>query len=327
MKRALGLGLVAALVAACDPLATGSFAPPFITIHGVIDGSTATATPGKVHVALLWQNDQQPGMSYAEQPVDVLAQFPAAFSVDVAARPRPQVIDFLPPSTAAGLGVDAAMRWSVATLVVYEDDGDGKLDIVGPNDPPSPDRVLAAATDFDLWALSAGRPAAADLVGIFPVVPGFSLVAEPPYRDPLPGECGRFTAEGHFSDLCGPVLTADPRVVDAPSFDEHLTLTDDADGRLRGFACDAYWGPLDYADYLQDPTNVCDGGACRFCRGYQCPLDLPQPGDAVTCAADKLSYVYKRCSDDASLCGTRFCHYGHGELQPTDPVPAGWPCP
>jgi hypothetical protein len=324
VKRALVLGLVAATAAACDPIATGSFKPPFVTIAGVIDGSTAAATPQKVRVALLWQNDQTPGQNYADQLVDVLAKFPAAFSVDVTLRPQAQVIDSLLPATAAGLGVDPAMRWSVATLVVYEDDGNGRLDVVGPNEL-SPDRVLAAATNFDVWSLSAGKPAPPAFIGIFPVVPAFSLVAEPPPRDPRPGECGRFTTQGHFNDLCGPQFDTDPQLLDAASFEEHLTLVDDP--RLQGYTCNAFLGPGEFADFDQDPTNVCDGGACRFCRGFQCPLDLPGPGDPVTCSPDNLSYVYKHCSDDPSLCNTRFCHFGHGELQAGDPVPAGWPCP
>ncbi|HEX9104260.1 MAG TPA: hypothetical protein VF997_18750 [Polyangia bacterium] len=327
MKRALVLGLVAAAAAsstACDPLATGSFRPPFITINGVIDGSTAAATPDRVRVALMWQNDQTPGQNYADQLVDVLAQFPAAFSVDVRLRPKAAVIDSLPPAQPIGFGVDPAMRWSVGTLVVYADDNrNGQLDVVGPG-ATSSDRVLAAATGFDVWSLASGKPAPAAFVGIFPVAPGFSLVAEPPPHEPAPGECGHFSPEGHFTDLC-PVATAEPQPLDATTFVEHLTLVDDA--RLQGYACNAFWGPIDYPDWLQAGAgDVCDGGACPFCRGYQCPLDLPQPGDPVQCSSDKLSYVYKRCVDDAALCGTRFCHWGHGERLATDPAPPGWPC-
>src|SRR5438270_6847060 len=128
MKHAFALG-VALACAACDPLATGSFEPPFLTIHGVIDGATpSTVTPRNVRVALLWQNDQSAGQNYADQLVDVLTQFPAAFSVQLRARPKPPVIDSLPSATALSLGVDPALRWSVGTLVVYEDDGNGVLD-------------------------------------------------------------------------------------------------------------------------------------------------------------------------------------------------------
>jgi hypothetical protein len=313
------------MVAACDPLAKGDFRPAYVTINGVIDGSTAVEMPSRVHIALLWQNDATPGSNYGVQFVDVVAQFPAAFAVPVNLPPQPQVIDTLQPGQALGLGVDPAMSWAAGTLVVYADENsNGKLDVVGPNDPPSPDRVLAATTDLSVWALLSGRPAASDLVGIFPVSNGFSLVYEPPRRDPEPGECGHFDAHGHFSDLC-PTIFATPSMTDPSALVEHLTLTDDPS--LRGFTCNTYWGPGEYPDW--DQTNghdVCDGGACRFCRGYQCPLDLPGPGDWVKCSADNLSYVYKHCAADASLCGTNICHFGHGELQATDPVPAGWPC-
>lgn len=327
MKRAL-LVYLACAAAACDPIATGSFKPPFVTISGVIDGSTATATPSHVRVALFWQNDQTPGQSYADQLVDVIAEFPADFRVPLTDRPKSQVVDSLPPAAATGAGLDPEMRWSVATLVVYQDDGNGTLDVVGPNDPPSADRVLAAATNFDVWALSGGRPAPSSLIGIFPVVPGFSLVAEPPQRDPLPGECGRFTAQGHFSDLCGPKIDSDPQLIDPTTFEEHLSLVDDP--HLQGYTCNAFLGPLEFADFtFASPTDVCDGGACTYCRGFQCPLDLP-PADAdwVHCSADKLSYVYRRCRNDPSLCNTTICHFGHGELQAGDPIPPGWPtCP
>lgn len=324
MKRAL-LVCLACAAAACDPIATGSFKPAFVTLDGTIDGSTATVTPRDVRVALMWQNDQTPGMNYADELVDVIAVFPADFRVPLTDRPKSQVVDSLLPATAAGLGLDPAMRWSVATLVVYQDDGNGKLDVVGPNDPQSRDRVLAAATDFDVWALSAGRPAPPSLIGIFPITPGFSVVAEPRPRDPKPGECGRFTSQGHFSDLCGPKLDSDPQLIDPATFEEHLSLVDDV--HLQGYACNAFLGPGEFPDYDLDPLNVCDGGACRFCRGFQCPLDLPEAGDTVTCSADKLSYVYKRCSDEPSLCNTTICHFGHGELQAGDPIPPGWPCP
>src|SRR5947209_17715917 len=108
MKRAFAL-VVAAACAACDPLATGSFEPPFLTVNAGIDGSPSTATPRDVRVALLWQNDQTPGANYADQLVDVLTQFPAAFSVNPRARPKPQVIDSLPPDKAVSLatfGID-----------------------------------------------------------------------------------------------------------------------------------------------------------------------------------------------------------------------------
>src|SRR5437763_1414771 len=129
MKSALLVSLLAA-VAACDPLATSNFRPPFVTINGTIDQPAmmpVIAEGSTIRVALLWQNDQSPGTNYSEQLVDVTAHFPARFSVDVATRPRTDVIDSVPPDVAPLLQLDPNMRWATATLVVYADDGDGKL--------------------------------------------------------------------------------------------------------------------------------------------------------------------------------------------------------
>jgi hypothetical protein len=183
--------------------------------------------------------------------------------------------------------------------------------------------VLAA--DLDIFYLGSGQPAPQPFLGIFPITTGFSLVREPPEVDPKPGDCGYFTAQGHFQDLCQPTF-GDSLPLDAGSYTEHMTLADNS--RLDGYTCSAYWGPLEYPDFsLGAPTDICDGGACKFCRGYQCPLDLPAAGDPVTCSPDSLSYVYKHCVDHAELCGTRICHFGHGEREAADPPPSGWPCP
>ncbi|HEY2746379.1 MAG TPA: hypothetical protein VGL86_17220 [Polyangia bacterium] len=323
MKQMLALGLVAA-TAACDPLATGGFKPPYETINGQIDGTTAMEMPADVHVAILWENDVSPTSNYSLDAIDVVAQFPAAFHVPIIHLPAMQVIDTI-PSDLQIPGLDPKLSWSVGTLVVFADnDGDGQLTITAPGAPASPDRVLAA--DLDIWWLGSGAPAPAQFLDIFPTAPGFSLVQPAPTRDPLPGECGSFDANGHFSDLCGPVPTGDPVLLDVASFTEHMTLADNE--RFDGFTCSSYWGPLEYPDWDRATQDqICDGGVCPFCRGYQCPPDLPMAGDTVTCSADGLAYVYKRCTNDPVFCGTRFCHFGHGERQAADPTPTGWPCP
>lgn len=313
-----------ALVAGCGkPLATGGYKPPYVTLHGEI-ASTLTTTPAHVLVALLWQNDGA-GANYAVQLLSVSPQFPVRFSVDVDELPPPSVMHAIAPADARALGIDPAMRFAFGTLIVFADDGDGKFDIVDPSRMTSPDRVLAAASDLDVFYLGRGAPAPSELVGIVPTAPGFSFVSEPSQRDPLPGECGKFTSRGHLTSLCEPQPASLPQPFDAASTIA-LTLVDDP--LLQRYGCATFLGPLDYADWRKPGAgSVCDGGACPFCQGYQCPLDLPPAGVRASCNADGTAYVYKTCSDDPSLCGTRFCHYGHGERQATDPIPAGWPCP
>src|SRR5215467_14658979 len=69
MKYTLALALLvaAAASAACDRLATGSFKPPYVTIAGQIDGSTATTMPHDVRVAI------DPNMSWAVGTLVVFA--------------------------------------------------------------------------------------------------------------------------------------------------------------------------------------------------------------------------------------------------------------
>jgi len=109
VKRTLVVCLLS-FAAACDPLATGNYKPAYVTINGFVDGSTALEMPPKVHIALLWQNDQTPGSNYGQQFVDVLTQFPAKFSVDVNLAPKSQVVDTLQSNTAIALGVDPAVQ-------------------------------------------------------------------------------------------------------------------------------------------------------------------------------------------------------------------------
>jgi hypothetical protein len=315
----------ALMIAACgEPLATGGYRPAFITIKGTIASSTVTALPANVRIALLWQNDQT-GMSYSAQDVAVRAEFPVGFSLDVTDVPKSQVVHALRPDTAAAAGLDPEMRWALGTLVVYaDDDSNQQLDIVDPG-IPSHDRILGAATDLDIFYLAAGKPASSDWIGLLPIAAGFSLTREPPHRDPKPGECGRFTAQGHFTQLCSSMSDSLPLTI---ASGQAVTITLSDDPLLARYACRTFWGPLDYADWDKPSSgDLCDGGGCTYCQGYQCPLDLPPAGVTPTCAPDGTSYVYKTCVDDAVLCGTRFCHFGHGERAIADPPPAGWPCP
>src|SRR5438132_8080493 len=189
------------LAAACgDPLATGGYRPAFIKIKGTISSSNVAVLPANVAVALLWQTDRT-GMNYTAQQVTVNAEFPAIFTLEVNEAPKPQAVHSVPPGAMVE-GVDPEMRWAPGTLVVYaDDDNSGDLDIVAPG-ISSHDRILGAATDLDIFYLAAGKPAPAKFIGVFPIAPGFSLAREPPRRDPKPGECGGFTAQDHWTELC-----------------------------------------------------------------------------------------------------------------------------
>lgn len=325
MKYALPRMVAACLAlasAGCDSLATGAYRPSYFTIAGGFD--TTLTTPSDVRLAILWFDDHSTRTNFAEQPVEVQTGV-TTFKIQLTELPPPSVLHSLPPDQATQFGLDPAMRWADGTIVAYVDgDGDGRLDVAATTGA-SPDRIVGAASDLDVLYLASGQPAPPELIGLFPVTPGFSLVREPPPPSlPTPGQCGRFTQQGHFSDLCQPLAPSLPTAL-TPAEAITLTLVDDADQR---YACASFWGPLEYPDWLRAaPDQICDGGACPFCRGYQCPLELPMAGDAVACAPDGLSYTFKRCMSDAALCDTTFCHFGHGERLAADPAPAGWPCP
>src|SRR5207244_943191 len=147
-----------------------------------------------------------------------------------------------PNATGGVFGLDAEMRWALGTLVVYaDDDNSGDLDIVSPG-ISSHDRILGAATDLDIFYLAAGRPAKATAIGLFPIAPGFSLAREPPRRDPEPGECGGFDAQGHWTDLCSTMSDAQPVAI---SSGEAVSLALSDDPLLGRFACRPVWGPFD----------------------------------------------------------------------------------
>jgi hypothetical protein len=304
--------------AACDSLATGDFRPPYLTIHGTIDATQIPSVPSP-QVAILWDSET-PG-NYTAQSVDRQVTLTDDFTITVN-QPPPEAALHPVAAKAAELGLDPTMLFAHGIIAVYSDDGNGKLDITSTLGA-SPDRVLAAVTDLDVFYLARGKPAPSTFTGTFPVAPGFSLTTAPPWSDPTVSDCG-----GSCTTLiyCQPQKLQIPTAIAPGAASMAIKLIDDPD--LQRFTCASFWGPLEYPDWQRPGAGaICDGGQCPFCSGCQCPLDLPQPGDAVTCADDRLSYVFKRCENDAALCGTRFCHYGHGTRAAADPPPPGWPCP
>jgi hypothetical protein len=105
-----------------------------------------------------------------------------------------------------------------------------------------------------------------------------------------------------------------------------LTLHDDTDKRLARYACASFWGAGEHPDYSVVPLDeIIDSPTAKYCRGYLCLPDVPPPGQMVCCNEDNTAYFYKTCWDDKTMCGTTFCHYGHGARQATDPIPDYWP--
>jgi hypothetical protein len=334
MKLALPRIIAACLAlgaAACDSLATGSYRPSYFTIDARISSSLP---PSDVQVAVLWLDQSSTHQSFTEQLLQVKPGV-ADVKIGFTDLPPPEVLHTVRADLAQMYGLDPTLQWAFGTLVAYLDnDHDGKLGLVAMADQTSPDTIIGAATDVDIFYLATGTPAPDGFIGIFPTRPGFSLVREPAPDDlPQPGQCGHFDGNGHYSSLCEPAASSLPTLM-ATTDVVSLTLMDGFDQR---WSCSTFLGPIKYPDWeFATPDQVCDGGpdVCPFCRGYQCPLDLPPASDPdplhrfeKACSLDGLAYTYRTCHDDPSLCGTTFCHYGHGERLAGDPAPAGWPCP
>jgi hypothetical protein len=323
------------MAAGCsDPLASGDYAPVYLTLDGRVTGLDQMHPQGPVRIVLLWQSDNSGAPNYTGQLGAVHTEL-GTFTLGLNALPPAPVVYHPTAQLVASTTLDPSMRWAASTIVVFDDVNDnGQLDLVGSAAATSPDRVLGASTNVDLFLLLQGRPAdPAQFLDLFPTTTGFSLAQAGTLLDPTFFDCGFYDSRGrHESVLCAP--TADPAhpAVTLPLTTQiaiDLPTDPDAQDVLQGFACSSFWGARDYPDItFATVANECDDPTqCAFCTGESCPLDVPPAGVPVSCNSDGTAFVYKVCTPDPTRCNTRFCHYGHGERLATDPPLAGWPCP
>jgi len=312
-ERALVLALTCA-VGCGRGLATSSYDQPFGTVRGTLSIPPAMAT-GNLRIALLWLGFGS-AAGQVEQAVSVSADSLTTFRLDVTSLPPPDTLWGTPDRS-----------YAQGAIVAYDDaDGDGRLDIEPPG-VPSRDRVLGKSYTTRVFFLGGGAPAPVS-TGFEPAARGLSLVHFE-QRAPALGSCAHDDGGALVEDPCMFELV-DPSPIALPG-DVVVELRDDP--HLAGYACENFWGSEDWPDWFSQwnqwsplAGTLCRGDGCD-CVGSGCALDVPPPGATVDCAADAASYTYVTCVDDPDLCGTRFCHYGHGERRAQDPAPAGWPCP
>ena len=282
--------------------------------------------PTTLPVAILWQSDASDVGFAVEAGTIPSSSNTGVFTLDINALPPAPAVESLHGQALPG--VDPSLQWTAGTLVAYLDNNhNGTLDlsdVVALDDKH--DRIIGAAPVYTLFDVVGGKPAPAQYVGIVPVSAGFSIVEEPGRADPPLGSCDKFDSHGHFSKPCRQGLVGVAQTI-LPA--TAIPLEVNADPNLQRFDCTKFLGPFDFADWEFAPSDqICGNASCKFCQGYDCPIDLPPPDvDSLTCSADGLEYSYKKCSNDPTQCDTRFCHYGHGARQAGDPIPAGWPCP
>ncbi len=304
--------------------------PTLATMRGHIDGM-ANAQRDLVRVALVWL-PVEPGRGKNQVSQTAKAR-PGwlDFEIDISQEPPPQAIE--------GAGT---MRYGQAEVVLYEDrNGNESFDIVEGH--TSPDRVIGRANGVRLWWLGAGSPAPTNYLGYKPVLPGWSLTYGPISAEPQPGDtddwaddCAADREPGSSHRPC-PLRLKKP-AVDIPLADP-FTITVSSDPLLQAYACSGYWGTSsEKSDEWPDDTPGWNAPElrrkiCPTCEyKANCPLDLPAPGRELAtklwCDPSGRAYYWKDCVPDPKLCGTVFCHYGHGELKEGEPVPADWPaCP
>ncbi len=303
MRRALNLLPLLTLLG-CGTAAGPSYDPPFVTLHGTIT-SSAVATPATVRVALVWNLDPKvaPASSFrAVQELDVRAEFPVGFRLDVRTLPPADAMRHIDPSkTVPGY----ANAFAIGTLVVYEDtNGNGKLDLVAVGGTPS-DRVLGAPERLEIIYLEGGGfpkdPQALPTdEGALDHSAGFNLIVEPTRADLVPGCTGCGGPVGPWTKL---------------SLDADLSIALTAEPQLSRALCEQTGGDVAVGTSGCAP---CIGEACARCK---------VPANAkVTCSADRTAFVAKSCAA-ATLCAERTCETVSGRRDGGAPVPAGWPCP
>lgn len=295
----------ALLLVACGSAASESYNPPLATLHGTITSAAVTTSP-TVRVALVWNlplSATNMGATFrATQELDVRAEFPASFRLDVRNVPPAEVMQTVDSSKQPG----GPTAYAMGTLVVYEDTNqNGKLDLIPQSANASADRVLGAPERLEIIYLEGGsvpKTAGAPTSDIDSVdlLRGFNLVLEPETAPLAPG----------CSD-CGSPVGAWARLDTSAALPIALT----ANPQLSRSICELAGG-----------VSVGGSGSCKPCHGEQCADCKIPAGTPVTCNADRTAFVAHACTG-ASVCDALLCQTISGQRDSGAPAPVSWPCP
>jgi hypothetical protein len=280
---------IAGLIAGCGSAAGPDYAPVFVSLNGVIT-SSEIGVPPQVRVALIWKHKDPDGnLVRSAQELAVTSQFPVRFRLDITSLPP---LEALNQRDLGGGQFDPNWRYATGTLVVYDDmDGNGILDLVRTDAETTADRILGAPEHLSVFYTEGSNVHA----GGPGAQPGFNLRREPLLVDPAPGD-PQCSARPQGAQQYLPLSTEIPvALTAAPELSREMCA-------------------------VMDPTPPgCSPPSCQ-------PLPVPA-GAELTCSADGTAFVYKICPAPRGLCGSIACHYGCETRAPSDPIPAGWPCP
>ena len=291
MKTSLTTPVCAfALLAGCSGSPAANYSPPVTSLRGTIT-SASVSTPADLHVALVWDHIVGSGAQLkSAQEVGVRAVFPVHFQIDVNALPPEAAMNTVPAKDAATAGFDAnSFRFALGSVLVYEDsNANGSLDLLPINATTSVDKPLGAAKPWLLYI--EGTPPPAAVFSGASLTAGFNLVTE---EDT--GCVG--------NEYCPPKMKSLPLATD-------LEIALSSDPKLSEMLCQ-YKGSTS-----GDMQGTGTGGS----------FVPPPAGWTVTCSTDKRSYSAEKCNQP-TLCVSPSCTTMSYELEPSDTVPAGWPCP
>jgi hypothetical protein len=307
MKTSLRFSAVALALAACGGAPGNPYGTPVATLQGTITAA-AVSTPSELHVALVWDHiTEHDGELRSAQEVNVRAEFPVRFKIDILDPPPLEAMNALSPEDAQQAGVDpSTFRFALGSVLVYEDgNGNGKLDLLTLNATTSIDRPLGAAKPWIIYV--EGAPPADGLFGVS-LVPGFNLIAE---------STASCNTDNGVDEFCRPRLESLPLTTE-------LDIALSNDPRLAALLCQNGGGAVSGGGggAGSDPSAGGDGAGEPAGPGFV----PPDPGATVDCAEDNRSFVADKC-EQPTLCSDTTCVRQTGQLQPGEPVPAGWPCP
>jgi hypothetical protein len=232
-------------------------------------------------------------------------------------------------------GSSGAGAFAVGTVVAYVDrNGNGKLDLVGPDAGAYIDQVLATNVETSIVYFEGAIPSEAFGSARGTPVEGYNLVDDPPcvlpnmqaMLNPFGSQPNPACPSSAPADASPPVGTLVAPMVVCPqpswlSIDTPFVLTVATAPEISQVTC-MNGGPA-----TQGSWATGSGGADPTDAGVQ-PATYPDPCDPnLSCSSDGSSYMYFTCttvSQGLCLPSYRDCT-SVGYARPT-PAPAAWPC-